>query len=197
MQSYSPRRFFCRSLYATTNKRQHQRGATLVEFNLVVIPLLLMGLFIIEAAHWQIVRQFAQVALLDAARAGATAQRRPEAIEHAFRQTFTPQQGAWQRFTARTGLLPWQIEIQQPSNTDYLRLSLTYLHEPLAPITRALIKPFAFQDRSCQGLARQQGLLPINVTLQIEMHSDPIPWQSLLHTNRHRPVIYGSNDCSR
>jgi len=187
---------------------RHQSGGSLVEFNLVAIPLLLMGLLILEAAYIHVTRQLAQVALLEAARVGATHQRQPDAIARAFTHAYLPrfaiamqdarihQTVTWNRLRERTGLSPWQIEILQPDDTEQLHLRLMYLHEPLTPITRGLLKAITpSSGNACIDRARQQGLWPIQLTLDIEMHSKPIPWQSQRHRQHDHPVIYGTNDC--
>jgi len=61
---------------------KRQRGASMIEFYAVALPMLLLGVLIVEVAQWQLVRQVAYVALLDSARAAATQQVRREVVEH-------------------------------------------------------------------------------------------------------------------
>lgn len=112
--------------------RLHQRGAGLVEFAIVAVPILLVGLGSIEVAHWYLVRQTLNVALLEAARAGSTRHAEPnamvEAFEHAMRPLFpatanrTPQQAIQARLHRRSQTLngpPWRIEVLSPSRASF------------------------------------------------------------------------------
>lgn len=187
---------------------QRQVGAALIEFSLIAIPLLLVGLLIMEAAQWQMVRQIAYVALLDAARAGSTQHRRPDAIEQAFTQAFLPrfaqsgnqapaaQQHTWDRIASLSDLSPWRIEILQPDDIETISLRLTYLHEPLTPLTRALLRHSTQTSNDCVDRALAHGLLPIRVELRIEMHSLPTDWQTRVSTRNDR-VVYGKRDCGQ
>ena len=53
--------------------RPLQRGAAALEFTLVATLVLLLALGTVEAVRWQLTRQVVHLALLQAARAGATA----------------------------------------------------------------------------------------------------------------------------
>jgi len=151
-----------------------QRGASLVEFTLVAVPILLAGLGCVEIARWFQVRQFVDVALLQGARAGITGHARPQAIESAFEQALLPlyalgsgsgsgsgagaESGAetsagsrmrldFSRRSAVLGDAPWRIEILNPSKA-------------------------AFDDYADPGLdiARQTGLAAINNDYQAEQY---------------------------
>jgi hypothetical protein len=203
-----------------------QRGAAAIEFAVAGAMVLLLGLLGVEAARWQAVRHMAHVALMEAARAGATAHGDPIPIRDAFLQGLLPlhasaqgKAGAWRQLTreqaervASTGLTPWRIEVLRPDarafrehgraglkvpsapgrraiDNDYQDLQharrpprpggpsiLTYLHKPwLAPV-RAVLATLGRNDASYAGVARQHGLLPIQIELEIEMHSHPVDW---------------------
>lgn len=215
-----------------------QRGAAAIEFAIAGVMVLLLGLLAIEAARWQAVRQVAHLALIEAARAGATAHGDPARMRQAFQHGLLPlhagaegeargtaarrrQERTQAGLAALTGLTPWRIEILQPDarafreyarpsltvaaapglraiDNDYqdlqharrppgpgglsifdantLKLRLTYLHKPLLPPVRALLAVLGRNDASYAGMARAQGLLPIQVELEMEMHSHPVDW---------------------
>lgn len=115
-------------LPATAGPRCREAGASIVEFPLVAVPLLLVGLGSIEVAHWLLVRQALSLALMQAARAGATDHGRPATMEAAFEHALLPlfpggaQRSAPQARAAAfaqrvhvTGSAPWQIEILSPT----------------------------------------------------------------------------------
>lgn len=187
--------------------RRRQGGASLVEFTLVALPLLVLSLLIVEVAYWQIARQVAYVALLESARTGSTQQRRPDAMALAFSRAFVPliahtgadsagaQQRAWERIEQQTALPPWRIEIMQPDDREILHTRLTYVHDPLAPFTRALLRRIAPLTGNCSQRALAHGRLVIRIALQIEMHSEPVDWQGRPSTSQDR-VVYGARDCA-
>lgn len=61
-------------------------------------------------------------------------------------------------------------------DANTLKLRLTYLHRPLLPPVRVLLAALGRDDASYAGVARAQGLLPIQVELEMEMHSHPVDW---------------------
>jgi hypothetical protein len=224
-------------------------GAAIVEFVIIVFPLLLGAMLVVEAARWQNVREVCQLALLEAARAGSTNHLRPAAITAAFEDAMTPlfvpagrfpnasarMQHAWQAIARESRSPAWRIEVLEPSaqafaryadprlrvkgagrrrivRNDYqaeaykktmsgdtasggpdgptifdantLRLTLTYLHRPLFPPLRALLKFLgdSHGNRGEQAMARA-GLLPITIELAIEMQSHPVQWNQSMHAN--------------
>ncbi|HYG45005.1 MAG TPA: pilus assembly protein [Bordetella sp.] len=232
---------------------RHGRGAALLEFALAAPPLLLLGILAAEAAHWHLARQLAYVALVDAARAGATSHGSPTAIAHAFERAARPrharadgdtraaQRQAWQRLQQQAGMPAWRIEVLQPSaaavqaharpglavprapgrravSNDYqaeqhatrgarsggptvfdantLHLRLTYLHAPLAPLTRALLRQAGRAAGACAQQALERGLLAMQLELRIEMQSHPVDWHAA-PAARQGQVVYGSWDCAR
>jgi hypothetical protein len=110
-----------------------QSGSAAIEFALVAIPLLLVGLGGIEIAHWFSVRQTVSLALLEAARAASVAHAKPEVIEHAFEQALLPLFAGQHPDQARQQLAraleqrhqdtqdsPWRIIIHSPSAAAYI-----------------------------------------------------------------------------
>ncbi|WP_028354325.1 TadE/TadG family type IV pilus assembly protein [Bordetella petrii] len=225
------------------------RGAALLEFALAAPPLLLLGLLAVEATHWHLARQIAYVALLDAARAGATSHGAPDAMARAFKRALRPryaspdgdadaaQQRAFQRLRSQAGMAPWRIEVLQPSaaafqaharrglavpaapgrraiSNDYqaeqhaarggeptifeantLHARLTFLHEPLSPLVRALLRRAGQAGDGCTARAWSRGVLPLRLELRIEMQSHPVDWHAW-PAARRGPVVYGSLACA-
>jgi len=108
-----------------------------MEFLLVSIPVMLLTLGGVELSHWFHVRQMVDLALVEAARAGATQHAQPaviaRAFEHALRPLFaapTPQaadarvtRALDQHRRAMHGAPPWQIRILRPDARDYARFN--------------------------------------------------------------------------
>ncbi|MBV6305284.1 pilus assembly protein [Candidimonas humi] len=137
-----------------------QRGASMVEFSLLAVPILLAGLGCVEVARWFQVRQFVDVALLQGARAGITGHARPVAIESAFEQALLPlyasgsgaspdsrMRADFARRSAATGDAPWRIEVLNPSKAS-----------------------FADYADPALSIARDTGLAAINNDYQAEQH---------------------------
>jgi len=70
--------------------RARQRGASMVEFVLVALPLLLAGLVVVEIGYALMARQVLRLALHEAARAGVVRHGEPRAIAAAFELALTP-----------------------------------------------------------------------------------------------------------
>lgn len=118
--------FFVASRFSAT--RPSQRGAAALEFTLAAVLVLLLALGTVEAVRWQLTRQIVHLALLQAARAGATAHADPVRIRSAFQQALLPlhaggggqagarrrQANAQARIAARVGAPAWHIEILRP-----------------------------------------------------------------------------------
>lgn len=108
--------------------RPPQSGAAAIEFAVAAAAVLLLSLLTVEAARWQGVRQIAHLALMEAARAGATSHGDPARIRAAFLQALLPlhadaqgqagarrrQVQALDRRAALMGTTPWRIEILLP-----------------------------------------------------------------------------------
>ncbi|TAL88699.1 MAG: pilus assembly protein [Candidimonas sp.] len=241
------------SFAATVLARDHpaqkpkarQHGASLVEFSIVAIPILLIGLGSVEVAQWFYVKQVVSIALLQAARAGVTQHAKPQVMETAFEQALQPLFASSGRSSADrlqralasraqlTGGPAWQIEILNPTpaafhdfadarlglsreiglaaiNNNYqaeqdqryraqgriqglgprsglsiyqanvLALRVTYLHEPVLPGMKALMRQLSKQTGSYadQAMARG-GYLPISQELELTMQSHPVDWPTL------------------
>src|SRR5690606_9199369 len=69
---------------------RRQGGAAIVEFAAGGALVLALGLAALETAYWQIARQVAAVALLEAARAGTTGHADPAAMAGAFETAIRP-----------------------------------------------------------------------------------------------------------
>ena len=95
-------------------------------FLLAAIPVLSLGLGGVEAAHWASLRQTLSLALMDAARAGATRQAHPQAIARAFEQALRmaypdPRAAARAQQERQAALgTPWHIRIAQPTPAAFL-----------------------------------------------------------------------------
>lgn len=239
----------CAAMTAFFFARSRQHGAAAIEFTIAGAVLMLAGMLGIEAARWQAARQMAHLALIEAARAGATSHGNPARMRQAFQQGLLPlhagaqgeagarrrQQRAQADVSASTGLTPWRIEVLRPGaraflehgrpglkiaaapglrviDNDYqdvqharrppqpgsmsifdantLALRLTYLHQPSWPPVRALLAMLGRNDASYAGVARTHGLLPIQVELEMEMHSHPADWAG--RTPRPAGIVYGA-----
>lgn len=217
-----------------TRPRVPQRGAAALEFTLVMAVLLSVAALVVDAARWQVTRQVAHLALMEAARAGSTGHADPARIRDAFLRALRPLHAgprgetagrrlahSQERIAARMGTVPWRIEILQPDaqafhdhaaagpghaappggriidnayqalqhvrrpdlpasrdifRANTLRLRLTYLYQPLLPPLRTLLAGLAESDGSYTAAARAQGLAPISIELEMEMHSNPADW---------------------
>lgn len=137
-----------------------QYGSSAVEFTLVAIPILLIGLGAIELSRWFFVKQAISLALLEAGRAGIVDHARPNSIEAAFEHALLPLfppttalsatqqlQNTFDRRHAATGVAPWRIQLQSPNAA-------------------------VFQDFSVSGLSIHDadGLAVINNHYQAEQH---------------------------
>lgn len=109
-----------------------QSGAGIVEFAIVAVPVLLLGLGAIESAQWLFTRQAVSLALLEAGRAGITQHASPEAMIDAFEHALLPLHASASRSLARNrlesalaqrrqrlGAAPWRIEILSPAEAAY------------------------------------------------------------------------------
>lgn len=219
-----------------------QRGQGAVEFLLAAVPVLLLGLGCIEAAHWYFARQAISLALLQAGRVAITQHADPTALDQAFAQALLPLyaapspaisqarlERAMRRREQATALPAWHIRIVSPSqasfndfsssspdlptrgraviDNDYLEeqhqarlaqgwpegrgplsgqttlqantliLHLTWLHEPLLPGVKQLLKQVAPPDSRYGSLAMARaGYLPIQRQVALVMQSHAIAW---------------------
>lgn len=127
--------------------RRRQRGAALAAFTVTAPSLLFCALFTVEAARWHATRQALHLALLEAARTGATTHARPAAIEQAFETALLPlfhppgaHGSARERMRAsflavaqQTGAPPWRIDLLSPTASAYADFADAALRVPGAP----------------------------------------------------------------
>ncbi len=219
-----------------------QSGASLIEFSIVAIPILLVGLGSVDIAAWFFTRQAASLALLEAGRAGIVGHAHPDAMAQAFEQALLPLfpdsssqasrqklQNALHKRSVETGGPPWQIEILSPApdafrdfadgsvsvrgqgalaaiNNSYqqeqdlkrrgqgweqgrgpasgasifqantLVLRLSYLHEPVLPGMKSLIRMLGSENGSYRQHALARGYLPLVREIALGMQSHPVDW---------------------
>lgn len=188
--------------------RPRQSGSAAVEFTVAAGMVLLLALLAFEGARWQLTRQVAHLALLQAARAASTERADPIRMRTAFLRALLPlhagpggetgarlrQARAFERGAALMGTTPWRIEILLPEPTaavprqprdpaqdraGRLRLRLTYLYRPLLAPVRALLALLASDDGGhYAGRARARGLAPIGLEIEMELHSGPTDWRA-------------------
>lgn len=145
----------------------------MAEFLLTAPLLLLAALAALEGARWLHVRQMIDLALWQAARAGASQHADPAVMAQAFEQALlplhardTPQaSAAWLARTLdrRTALLsqthdaapPWQIRILQPDASAYARFA-----DPALPIARASGHPAINHDYQVEQYRRHPRQYP-------------------------------------
>lgn len=224
-------------------QRRTQSGVSLVEFSIVAIPILLLGLGGIEIAQWFFHKQAISLALIEAGRAAIVDHAHPLTIESAFEDAMLPlfvsstKPLSRQRLhlalaerQVKTGAPPWRIEILSPSaaafqdfstpalaiaqqtglpaisnaylaeqdtgkqakgwahgvgpqsgqtiwDANTLVLRLTWLHEPLLPLAKGLIRLLGDHHGSYgrQAMARG-GYLPLTQEVALVMQSDPVYW---------------------
>ena len=115
------------SLRAPPRPGRPQHGTALLEFTLAAAVLLPAALLAAEAATWQTVRQTVQLALMEAARAGAVSHAAPARMKAVFVQALRPLHGGDASRQARAlreaALLadahPWRIEVLRPDARDF------------------------------------------------------------------------------
>ncbi len=226
-----------------TFKLVRQSGASLIEFSVVSVPILLLGLGSIEISQWFFHKQAVSLALLEAGRAAVTQHANPATIEAAFEQALLPLVPAAGADTARqrldaaldqrrraTGAQPWRIEVISPPasafndfhdptlavsrqtglpaiNNNYIAeqdqrrrsqgwpggrgpesgltilqantlvLRLTYLHEPVLPGMKGLIRMLGTPNKAYAANAMALGgYLPIVQDVTMVMQSHPVSW---------------------
>tara|TARA_R110000851_G_scaffold165169_2_gene309903 strand:- start:109481 stop:110557 length:1077 start_codon:yes stop_codon:yes gene_type:complete len=129
----SPRR--AQSTLTRVRPRQYNRnekGAGMVEFSLIALPMILTGIGTVELTHWIYVRQAVGAALVGAAKAGSLRHANPTAIARAFEQRAIPLHTGGSVRTATQQLtnnqarairgqpdLAWHIQIRSPSTAVF------------------------------------------------------------------------------
>lgn len=129
-----------------------QRGAAALEFAVAGAIVLLLGLLSVEAARWHAARQMAHLALMEAARAGATTHADPARMKSAYLQALLPlyadaqgpdgalrrQAAALADIAALTETNPWRIEVLLPDEQSFREHGRPGLQVAAAPGLRAI-----------------------------------------------------------
>ena len=166
----------------------------IIEFLVVALPLFLLGVVVIELTRWAVARQAISYAVFEAARTGVVTNADPRAILLAFERGLIPLLGDGQTdlalghdavrsrlaaFHTRWRLDSYRLVHVQPDaragsvHTDdtILVLDLTYLHAPLFPGVRQVLRRMLVpteDDRYTQA-ARQAGLVIIRRDMAMPM----------------------------
>lgn len=177
-----------------------QRGATSLENTVIIVIFLLLAVAAYESAHWLLLRQTLNTALLDTARIAATQQAHKQIINEAFTNALQKLPA----FRLQLQAPRWKIEKLNmstllPSETsahvqhDYqalqykqgntqvfaantLHLRLHYLHEPVTPVVRQVIRSLLSFSSGPYQNAYAQGYVPITTEVQVAMQSDHKAW---------------------
>ncbi|AHV92640.1 hypothetical protein [Bordetella holmesii] len=97
-------------------------GQAAVEFTVALLALLLAACALYETMQWQRQRQLLHLALIEAARAGSVSHVHPQHMRAAFEAALAPLQHQSRHAAARAeGLIPWRLEVLQPSEAHYRR----------------------------------------------------------------------------
>lgn len=113
-----------------------QRGVAMLEFLIVALPLLGIGLGSVEFAHWQLTRQAVDHALMEAAREGAVTNGDPVAMRRRFDAALLPLFGGGTsrdtlaeatarmasrsaRIEAETGVAAMRLEVLGPGKSSF------------------------------------------------------------------------------
>ncbi|NLY63672.1 MAG: pilus assembly protein [Alcaligenaceae bacterium] len=152
-------------------KNGKQSGLGSVEFLLIAAPVLLLGLGSIETAYWYISRQAGNLALLEAARSAATHHGNPASIEQAFEKALFPlfassgsfagpqqrMQAYFASVTQKTGLTPWRIVIQSPTQADFNHFKRSDLAISQQTGLPAIDNNYQYEQYQRMGKAIQSG----------------------------------------
>jgi|GEM_PF-715256 hypothetical protein len=176
-----------------------QRGASALEASLAVVPVLLVCLLGVELVHAHQVKQLASLALQEAGRVASIKGAHHNQVNQAFAQALAPRfatigraanasdrQDATLARYRRTYALPlWQLKLTdvkglsaQPHAFRAVQLDLIYLHEPLQPWLRHVLRHSTrWLSASRNGLivqAQQQGLIAMQFSRKAVIHSNGI-----------------------
>lgn len=153
-----------------------QYGAGLIEFTIVVLPVLMLGLGSVEISHWLYTRQAISLALLEAGRAAITDHNRPSRItshfEAALRPLYAAPSADITTLRLRNALsdrqrhlnaAPWQIEVLSPSAQAYSDFTDSTLRIDGASGRPAINNHYlAEQDARYREQGWPQGLGPVS-----------------------------------
>jgi hypothetical protein len=171
-----------------------RRGMAIIEFLVVALPVFLLGVVVTEVTRWAVARQAISYAVFEAARTGAVTEADPRAIRLAFERGLIPLLGDGQtdlalgqdavRLRLAAFRTKWRIDSYRlvhvrpdpragslhPDET-ILVLDLTYLHAPLFPGVRHVLRRIAVptDDDAYTHTARQAGLIVIRRDMAMPM----------------------------
>jgi hypothetical protein len=176
-----------------------QRGASALEASLAVVPVLLVCLLGIELVHAHQVKQLASLALQEAGRVASVTGANQNQVNRAFAQALAPrfatagravnasdrQNATLARYRSTYALPLWQLKLTelkglrtQPNAFRAVQLDLIYLHEPLQPWLRHILKKSAhWLSASRSGLivqAQQQGIIALQLSHKAVIHSNGV-----------------------
>ncbi len=168
-----------------------QDGTSTLEASLFLIPVLFVCLLGIELVQVHQIKQLAALALHEAGRAASVNTGNSNAINKRFAQALLPRfapagrhlstaqrrDATLARYRSLYKLPLWQIQATE-FKPQRLRLDLIYLHEPMQPWLRQLLKISSVSQDSTQNnlvtQARRHGLIAIRLTHQVVLHSDEL-----------------------
>lgn len=182
-----------------SNENSKQRGASALEASLAVVPVLLVCLLGVELVHAHQVKQLASLALQEAGRVASVTGANHNQVNQAFAQALAPRfatagraanasvrQAATLARYRRVYAVPlWQLKLTdvkglsaQPHAFQAVQLDLIYLHEPLQPWLRHILKQSTrWLSTSPNGLivqAQQQGLVAMQLSRKAVIHSNGV-----------------------
>lgn len=180
-----------------STENSKQRGASALEASLAVVPVLLVCLLGIELVHAHQVKQLASLALQEAGRVASVTGANHNQVNQAFAQALAPrfatagraanaserQDATLARYRRVYALPLWQLKLTdvkglsaQPHAFQAVQLDLIYLHEPLQPWLRHILKQSTrWLSASPHGLivqAQQQGLIAMQLSRKAVIHSN-------------------------
>jgi Tfp pilus assembly protein PilV len=176
-----------------------QRGASALEASLAMVPVLLVCLLGVELVHVHQVKQLASLALQEAGRVASVTGANHTQVNRAFAQALAPrfatagraanaadrQDATLVRYRNTYALPLWQLKLTdmkglsaQPEAFQAVRLDLIYLHEPLQPWLRHILKQsIRWLSASPNGLivqAQQHGLVAMRLSRKAVIHSNGV-----------------------
>ena len=187
-----------RDMWIST-KNSKQGGASALEASLAVVPVLLVCLLGVEFVHAHQVKQLASLALQEAGRVASVTGANHNQVNRAFAQALAPrfatagraanasgrQDATLARYRSIYALPMWQLKLTdvkglsaQPHAFRAIQLDLIYLHEPLQPWLRQILKQSTgWLSASRNGLivqAQQQGLVAMQLSRKAVIHSNGV-----------------------
>lgn len=155
----------------SVDRLQTQKGATLLECVLALLPILLLGSLCLELARGYQIRHLLILSIQEAARVAAVHHAEPQywqpVLKRSLSRLFIPagrfnnakirQEAAQQDFESRFKRPLWRA-FQVASDSDTIHLRLIYLHRPLQEWLRILLQELHVE---------KHGLIPIVVDYRV------------------------------